>query len=464
MRKVKTLLIIAVALAAVLLFTACGSKTTLNGIDVSKFTIVYPEYATDAEVRAAEYIRDAILEKTGIELPIVDDTTEETKHEIVIGNTERKITRTARRINREEIGYTIASDETSIALDGEFFLIAGAANYFVENYITGAEFKSEIPATLSLVPEQKDPTNFIMLIGDGMGEYQTRLYEYLSFPEDNEELLDYEDYQFFGYMFPHIGWSMTDCYSGTTDSAAGGTALATGYKTLKYVIGRDKYLNDVQSLTELANELGKKTAVMSTDSYTGATPASFSAHADDRGDEEGILATQEIIKQAGTILECELNDISVSELEERVYNMLQQLDEDEDGFFMMYEEAHIDKHCHDNEIDDTFFTLIRFNRVISVIMEYVMYNPDTFVVITADHETGGLKDVGGKLQYSKTSHSNADVPIFAYGKGSEYFDGETMLNIDIAKYFAQLMGKEDFGMQYSFTDPEGEGEPVESQD
>jgi len=462
-KKVKTLLLISLALAAVMLFSACGSKTTLNGIDVSKFTIVYPEYATDAEVRAAEYIRDAILEKTGIELPIVDDTTEEVKHEIVVGNTERSITRDARRITREEIGFTIASNETSIALDGDFFLIAGAANYFVENYITGAEFKAEIPASAALTPELEDPNNFIMLIGDGMGEYQTRLFEYLPFPEDDADLLDYEDYQFFGYMLPNIGWSKTDCYNGTTDSAAGGTALATGYKTLKYAIGKDKDLNDVKSLTELANEMGKKTAVVSTDEVTGATPASFSAHANDRGDEEDILASQALL--AGkTIITCDLNDIKVSELEKTVYDIIQELDKGENGFFMMYEEAHIDKHCHDNELEDTFFALIRFNRIISIVMEYVMYNPDTFVVITADHETGDLRDIGGKLQYSKTSHSNADVPIFAYGKGAEYFADVTMENHEIAKYVAKLMGEENFGMQYSFTDPEDEGDPVESQD
>ena len=79
-------------------------------------------------------------------------------------------------------------------------------------------------------------------------------------------------------------------------------------------------------------------------------------------------------------------------------------------------------------------------------MEYAFYNPDTFVIITADHETGDLRpDNSGKFAYNSESHSGADVPVFAYGYGAEVFDGKTINNIQIPKTIASFWGVKNFG-------------------
>ena len=117
----------------------------------------------------------------------------------------------------------------------------------------------------------------------------------------------------------------------------------------------------------------------------------------------------------------------------------------------MYEEAHIDKHNHDNDMEDTFLALIRFNQAIARFMEFAFYNPDTFVLITADHESGGLVlGEDGMLKYTTEEHTSADVPVFAYGDGAELFDGKTIENIQIAHTIASFIGVTDFGDQREY--------------
>ena len=286
--------------------------------------------------------------------------------------------------------------------------------------------------------------NFIMLIGDGMGVPQTKLFEDL----DAKSLTDYSDEEraFYGYMFPYAGFSRTDSLSGTTDSAAGGTALSTGYKTTNGRVGRDKDKNDLLSITELAGSAGMATAVMSTESPIGATPASFSAHADSRDHNDTLYASQNALKEKyGTIVNCQFNFYNVYGLEllvENIQDTLSKLSENDKGFFMMYEEAHIDKHSHNNDKEKTFKAVVRFNQAIGLFMEYAFYHPDTFVLITADHETGGMYRSGSQYVYSHGNHSSQNVPVFVYGMGGELFDGKTIENVQIPKTIASLMGLE----------------------
>ena len=123
--------------------------------------------------------------------------------------------------------------------------------------------------------------------------------------------------------------------------------------------------------------------------------------------------------------------------------MLRVLSKGEDGFFLMYEEAYFDKHCHSNELQNTFYAALRFNQIIGCVMEFAFYHPETFVLITADHETGGLtKQADGSYVYTSTGHTSADVPVFAYGVGAEVFDGVTIENIQIPKTIAAMWGVE----------------------
>jgi alkaline phosphatase len=336
-------------------------------------------------------------------------------------------------------------------MEGDYFVIAAAAYFFVETYIPDTYFESSIPKQITIhEPIQKEAENFIFLIGDGMGVYQTLLYDVFSVSDPGVPAYSDGEDLFYGYLLPNQGYVRTDSRSGVTDSAAAGTALASGYKTVNGYVGKNESGKDVKSLTELAASKGMATAVMSTETSTGATPASFSAHADSRKDAEGIYASQEATAQKyGTLIRCDFNNYdvkSVKSLQKTVNDTLKTLGQDEDGFFMMYEEAYIDKFCHNNNMTGAFYALMRFNQVIGICMEYAFYHPETFVLITADHETGGLKpNAQGEYTYATDEHTGANVPVFTYGMSSDVFDGKEIENTQIPKTLAYLMGEKSFG-------------------
>ena len=420
---------------------------SLNGIPITAYTIIYDAEGLDYNKRAAEYIRDTLKSRFGVELPIKDDSEEASAHEIVVGETSRDI---SAELNEQTNGFefSMLTKDGSVALEGEYFVIAAAAYFFLDTYLIDADhnFITE-PGATTHQPIVKETKNYIVLIGDGMGVYQTKIFDYL---EDTSEYSDGESF-FYGYLFPYQGKSRTQSLSGVTDSAAGGTALSTGYKTYNEYVGLDKNGERLKSLTELASELGKATAVMSTENKTGATPASFSAHAYDRDDSSGILETQaELVATHGTVIDCGYDYYTaryMKTIEKHITDTLGKVSADEDGFFLMYEEAHIDKHCHNNDLEKTYLAVLRFNQAIARFMEYAFYNPETMVIITADHETGELHPEGDTLVYNLDDHSAADVLVFAWGMDAEPLSGKTVENIEIPKIVASSMGVDDFGDQ-----------------
>ena len=422
----------------------------LNGANITEYTIVYDTDGLDYNKRAAEYIRDTLNARFDVQLPISDDDEPENAHEIVVGETSRPI---SRELDEETNGFEFAmmTKGGSVAFEADYFVIAAAAYFFLDTYLIDSDhnFVTE-PGATTHQPIMKEAKNYIILIGDGMGVNQTKIYEYL---EDTSEYSDGES-GFYGYMFPYQGLARTSSYSGVTDSAAAGTALATGYKTYNKQLGVDKDGNAVKSLTELAAELGKATAVMSTENKTGATPSAFSSHTLHRDNKDEILEDQaDLTSKYGTVFDCGYDYYTakyMKTIEKHVTDTLDKVSKDEDGFFLMYEEAYIDKHSAKNDLEQTFLALIRFNQVIARFMEYAFYNPETVIIITADHETGGLYSTGDGLEYSIDDHTAADVPVFAWGMGVESLGNTTVENIDIAKLVANLMGEESFG------DPNGE--------
>lgn len=422
----------------------------INGIPIEEYTVIYNSDDVDYSKRAAEYISAQIKLRTSVELAVKEDGEGVFEHEIVVGETSREISKALDR-NTDDTRFAILADEDHVAMEGKYFVIAAAAYFFVETYVTGEYFDSQIPKGTSVHdPIVKEAKNFIFLIGDGMGVVQTRLFDKMEVQTSGTKAYSDGEDIFYGYLFPNQGLSQTNSLSGVTDSAAGGTALATGYKTYNRYVGKDQSLNDIQSLTELAGSLGKSTAVMSTEKATGATPSAFSAHADDRSNTDAITSTQLALKnQYGTIIDCGYDHYDVSgvrTIQNKVQTTLNELSKNENGFFLMYEEAYIDKHCEDQNITGTFDALVRFNQVIGVMMEYAFYHPDTFVLITADHETGGLTLKNGELTYtSGGNHTGKDVPVFAYGVGAERFNEEIVENIEIPKALAVLWGVQNFG-------------------
>ncbi len=120
----------------------------------------------------------------------------------------------------------------------------------------------------------------------------------------------------------------------------------------------------------------------------------------------------------------------------------------EKGFFLMIESAIIDGYGHNNDSDGMVVEMAEFNRTLKTLISYVESHPQTLLVVTGDHETGGTAvgykghEVGDKvpvsLTFSTKGHTGTVVPIFAYGSGAEYFSG-VMKNTDIPKRIEMLM-------------------------
>ncbi|MBR4094044.1 MAG: alkaline phosphatase [Bacteroidales bacterium] len=120
----------------------------------------------------------------------------------------------------------------------------------------------------------------------------------------------------------------------------------------------------------------------------------------------------------------------------------------ENGFFLMVESAIIDGYGHNNDSDGMIEEMAEFNRTLKFLVKYVENHPNTLLVVTADHETGGTSvgyksyNVGEKspvaLTFSTKGHSGTVVPVFAYGEGAEYFGG-VMKNTDIPWRIERLM-------------------------
>ena len=468
--NVKHLVASLLALSLLLSFVACsGSPSTapvttteaateppptdalLNGASLTEYTIVYSDTEPDYNLRAAEYIQTAVEARTGIRMEIVEDDTPEAAREIVVGETNRAIS-TSLEAETQNMEFAFLAADGKVAMEGDYFIIAAAAYYFVATYVPSALFRTAVPETVTVCePIVEEAKNFIFLIGDGMGEYQTKLFDVMDAPTEGDNAFGDGEDIFYGYYFPYQGLSQTNSLSGVTDSAAGGTALATGYKTTNGRVGQRSSGMPADSLTEIAAWSNKATAIMSTEPSTGATPASFSAHVSDRSASNGIELQQKIMaSDYGTIFRCDYNVYTVAEmptLEAAITETLDALSQNENGFFLMYEEAYIDKHCHNNDIHNTLLAMMRFNQAIGLFMEYAFYHPDTFVLITADHETGNLKpNADGVYTYNSPDHSGANVPVFVYGKGAEIFDGKTMSNTVIPKTIAmKFWGEKSFG-------------------
>ena len=178
------------------------SEPLLCGDALSSYIIVHDTNASVYTVRAAQYIAKEIQARTGISLTVMalDDLTEVRPHEIVVGETTRQISQDL-DADTEGMEFAILANEDHIAIEGDYFIIAAAAYYFVEKYIPEAIFDIDVPQTASIcTPIVKEAENFILLIGDGMGPNQTKLFDAYK----DASLADYSDGEdfFYGYLFP----------------------------------------------------------------------------------------------------------------------------------------------------------------------------------------------------------------------------------------------------------------------
>ena len=416
---------------------------TLNGTDINEYTIIYSESGLDFNKRAAEYISGEIAAATGVTLQVKLDTeTADTGNEILVGITNRDADAFTAEEFKDEFKFASVTKGDSVLLYGEEYMIAGAAYDLVKQLSEAKDVTVSEEITVGQ-PVFEDPKNVIFIIGDGMGFNSLKLGAELFETDKNtkyECVSGYHQYPVANRL-PYKAQSYTHSLdSDVTDSAAGGTALATGYKTYNDVIALNGDLKEVKSLTELAYELGKKTAVMTTDDIDGATPSAFSVHNIDRDNQDELLSAQE--NSDFDLLQGTIRDPAAS-----LRRMFRRYSDNEKGFFVMYEEARIDKAAHSKNKDEFYQAYTRLNTALRVSFEFMMYNPDTVLILTADHETGGitLDEETGCYEFTKGSHSQVNVPFYAIGKGTEVIDGKTYDNTGIAKLAARLMGVNDFG-------------------
>lgn len=344
----------------------------------------------------------------------------------------------------------------------------------------GTMFGAFVPATTTEAADyfDSDIKNVIYLIGDGMG------FNHLEKTKQERGLslvMDTFDYQ---------GSSMTrSITNAVTDSAAGGTALATGVRTFNGGIGvyftdSTGTLSHPKNLTELCLEAGKMTGVITTDETSGATPASFSAHSSDRGNTEDItndqltsgfdliwgtengVATKSEAEKNGftyvttydemmaleegsrsfaqftnTLWNLEQSDENTPNLEQMTEKAIDLLDDSDEGFFIMIEGAHIDKHSHSNEDENMTEAVAEFDKAVEYALEYAKKDGETLVIVTADHETGAITlNEDGSYSFTSGSHSAANVPVLVYGTDKLIANDETLNNYEIPIRIAYILG------------------------
>jgi alkaline phosphatase len=279
---------------------------------------------------------------------------------------------------------------------------------------------------------------------------------------------------------PYTGFSITHSSSSyTTDSGAGATAISCGKKTYNDAVGVDADSVPCKNIIEYAEDKGMSTGMIATCAITHATPAGFIAHQLNRYCYEAIatdfLKTDiDLFIGGGADFFSKRSDSAdlISQLKNKGYevimypssigpftapkvavftapqnnprfsegrgNMLPDaaeqainlLSKNDSGFFMMVEGSQIDWGSHSNDIDYAIEELIDMDNAVGIALDFARQSGNTLVIITADHETGGLVIIDGNMtegtmsvRFNTQNHTGIMVPVFAYGPGAEEFTG-----------------------------------------
>jgi len=328
-----------------------------------------------------------------------------------------------------------------------------------------------LAAVLLAATTQPVPKNVILLIADGTGPAHMTVAKQARGAEFR-----------IGTM-PVLGLQTTQCADrNVTDSAAAATALASGFKTNHEMLGQDPDGKPLMTALDAAEKRGKSTGLVTTTDFWDATPAAFAAHAKHRHDDgvaeqmlrkniEVIVGTgmQKFGKDKMPTFEAFVKDsgytaitapaqlaaakgprlLAVFPGQERDLDVpdaplpllarwaIDQLDDDPDGFFLMIEHEGTDSSSHQNHAIDLRRALISFDETVGVALDFAKQRGDTLVVVTGDHETGGLrvsefKTGRFRIEWSTGDHTGTAIPIFAYGPGSAAFAG-FQDNTDVGK-------------------------------
>jgi len=328
------------------------------------------------------------------------------------------------------------------------------------------------------------PKNIILLIGDGFGLPHLSV-QVLSGGEDL-----WRQFSATALMTTYSEDNLV------TDSAAGGTALATGRRTRNGFIAMSASGEVLPTLMEYAKKQKKATGLVVTCTVTHATPAVFYAHENSRANENAIAlwvtnGTMDVMVGGGLsyfgyrftneemLLAYEkwsgvrTNFVSLANwmayrgwkvvsnvsdfygvqkdrkvlallaygalpyvaqgrtntLGELVTKTIEILSRETNGFVLMVEGSQIDWACHDNNVTNLFAEIKDFQTAVEAALAFARQDGHTLVVVTADHETGGVAIPGGmkdrfvRVTFSTKDHTAAMVPVLAYGPGAEVFAG-----------------------------------------
>ena len=325
--------------------------------------------------------------------------------------------------------------------------------------------------------------NVILMIGDGMGFNTieaTKAQKGVSMAMETMPVKAQS--QIFSFLIP------------ATDSAAGGTALATGCRVWINSVGLFPFdpftINDFNvpiNLCELAKRDGMAAGVVTTDKTSGATPSSFSAHVLSRTMEKDISKDQlssdldliwggasasvnkeNAAENGFTYISTETemdalkagsrsfgqfsysdlynyrDDNDTPRIAEMTEKAIELLSADEDGFFLMVEGACIDKFSHNNEFEGATMSTVEFDKAVKAALDFAEEDGETLVIVTADHETGGIKQnkKTGEFYYTSGEHTNVDVPVFVSAEDAGFKTGDKVKNREIPVQIARVLGFE----------------------
>ena len=310
--------------------------------------------------------------------------------------------------------------------------------------------------------------NVILVVGDGTGLNQITASRLAIGGPDHKLSID---------QLPHQGISLTHSFDDIyTDSAAAATAWATGFKTKNKYLSINVEKKKLKTILEMLDSKGYLSGVVATSSVTHATPAAFYSHIDSRykeieianqlvnssvnislgGGQEffdldelkkthhlltnkeslkknfitskriiGLFDKDGIVRSPDKPSQREMTDFALEQLKNNKCS----------GFFLMTEGSQIDWAAHDNNIVKMIEEFKDFDETIMDLINFVTEDQETLLIITADHETGGLKILNQKngfalIQWGTGSHTSEPVGVYAYGPGAELFNG-MMDNTDI---------------------------------
>jgi len=354
------------------------------------------------------------------------------------------------------------------------------------------------PTDIAPLPEieKNKVKNIILFIGDGMGLAQLNAARIRAVGTSGKLYIE---------KMPVTGIKRTHAANNLiTDSAASGTALACGIKTNNGMIAMAPDGTKYKSILEVAKQKGMSTGLIATSSITHATPATFASHVRYRGNE--VTIAEQLIKNkvnlllgggkqffipqsvkwsarkdnrnlieeakklgynyietAGELKSADnkyilglfqMGEMTTEYPEPSLYDFTEKsielLSRNETGFFLMVEGSQIDWACHENNPDRSIRQILLFDMAVKSGLDFAVKDKHTLVIVTADHETGGLAINGGSLDGNKLfigwttrGHSGVPVPVYAFGPYAEKFTG-VYDNTDLPKILAKLLNIENF--------------------